>query len=170
MIKIYIGLILFIILLVLLRNQLVILYPIRCKVFIFHFGIFVIQKSRKIYIFKLIFSFICIFLFQQSATKIDNYIKIKTLKNDQYIKLLNKKSPIRFISNDAIYISDIKDIELFKNKTLRKALFNLFTALEKEKALSKYYDSRGHFALSFKIIDDFSELILIDVAKKKKLQ
>ena len=40
--------------------------------------------------------------------------------------------------------------------------------MEKEKALSKYYDSRGHFALSFKIIDDFSELILIDVAKKEK--
>lgn len=160
-----VGISIFVILLVLLRNQFIILYPV---FFLFYLGIFVIEKSRKTLI-KLVISFICIFLFQQSATKIDNYIKIKTLKNDQYIKLLNKKSPIRFISNDAIYISEIKDIELFENKNLREALFEIFTEMEKQKALSKYYDSRGHFALSFKIIDDFSENILIDLAKKEKV-
>ena len=66
-----------------------------------------------------------------------------------------------------IYISTYKDIELFENENLRNTLTSILNKLDNKKALVKYNDNRGHYSLSLKKIRDYSDIILIDLARKE---
>ena len=74
----------------------------------------------------------------------------------------------RMLSNDTIYVSTTKDIELFENEDLKETLRNIYIELNKKKLLLKYNKKiRGHFSTGYPILDDYTEAQLIDLITEK---
>ncbi len=150
----------FVILLLLLRNQFIFLYPV---ILLLYIGVFVISSSKK-KLTKLIVSFFSIFLIHNCIMSFYNYVHETKFKNEI---LSASQGPFRFISIDAIYISTIEDVRFFKNKDLQEALTRIFEEMNKQEALFKYYDNRGHFSSSFRKIDTYTEAFLNNLAMKE---
>jgi len=103
-----------VILLLLIRNQFLFLYPI---ILLLYLGIISIDRSKKKLI-SLTISFIFIILSQNSIVFINKSIKQVSLENNT---LLNNESGIfHYIYVDTIYISSTEDVELFKDESLKK--------------------------------------------------
>ncbi len=146
-----------VILLLLLRNQFIFLYPV---ILFLYIGVFVICSSKK-KLTMLIVSFLSIFIIHNCIMTFYKHGHESKFKNEI---LSMSQGPFRFISIDAIYISTIEDVRFFKNKDLQKALTKIFEEMNKQEALFKYYDNRGHFASSFRKIDTYTETLLSDFA------
>lgn len=148
----------FVILLLLTRNQFMFLYPV---VLLLYFGVFYLYCSKRT-LNLLLISFISIFLIHNSLIYLNNYKNIASFENKN---VSNKSEGIFFFTYiDAIYISDNKDIELFKNEKIRYTLGKIFKEMENKKALIKYYNNRGHFSYSLKEIRSYSDTLLKDLA------
>ena len=146
----------FVILLLLSRNQFIFLYPV---ILLFYLGILIINSSKKTFVWLLI-SFLSIFIIHNATINLQKY-------NSDNKRLPSNKGIFFFTYNDAIYISNVEDIELFENQNIKNTLVIIFNKLNDEKALMKYYDNRGHFSLSLKTIRDQSDIILEDLAEKE---
>ena len=153
----------FVILLLLMRNQFIFLYPVILSLYV---GILILNKSKKTFYFLTI-SFISIFLFQYALINLNKHIH-KDTREDKTLTNSNK-GVYFFTFIDSIYISNGEDLELFLNKDLQVTLSLIFKEMDKRKASIKYYDNRGHFSLSFKEIRNYSEPLLIDLADKKDI-
>ena len=152
----------FVIALILMRNQFIFLYPV---ILLLYLGILFIYRSKKKLILLTI-SFISIFFISNSLISLDKYKKQSSFENKT---LMNSGSGVfNFIYMDAIYISKIEDIKIFNDDDLKKTLTKIFQETDKRKALLKHYDGRGHFGFSFTIIMSQSNLLLKDLAIKKK--
>lgn len=140
----------FVILLLMSRTQFMFLYLV---ILLIYFGILVSNFSKRNLIL-LIISFLSILIVHNSLIFFNKNISPSENKN-----LLNSNRGIfHFIFIDAIYISSIKDTELFENKKLQKTFLDIYEEMDNRKALVKYYDGRGHFGLSFaKIRDNATE-------------
>ncbi len=140
--------------LLLTRNQFIFLYPV---VLLFYIGIFILNKTKKSFI-VLTASFLSIVLIHNSLSFINTYLKQDTFKSNTstYVERDHGLGPFYYTYSDAIYISTIKDVELFKNQEMKKMLIKIFKEVEKEKALLKYYDGRGHYGLSLRKINYLS--------------
>ena len=104
-------------------------------------------------------------LIHASVININKYLNQKSFSEN----LLNNNNGVYFFTYiDAIYISTEKDIELFKNNNLKETLSKIFYEMNKRKALIKYYNSRGHYALSLKEIRNYSDKLLEELARKEK--
>ena len=127
-------------------------------------GIFIINNTKK----KLIFLTIS-FCFNISYSRPSSKFKQKYKSKNFQQTLLNKNYSVYFFTYiDAIYISTPKDIELFKNKKIKETLSKIFKEMNKRKALIKYYNHRGHYALSLKEIRDYSDVLLHELAFEEK--
>ena len=127
-------------------------------------GIFIINNTKKKLIFLTI-SFVSIFLTHALVVNLNKNINQKIFQQT----LLNKNYGVYFFTYiDAIYISTPKDIELFKNKKIKETLSKIFKEMNKRKALIKYYNHRGHYALSLKEIRDYSDVLLHELAFEEK--
>ena len=156
------GIVIFAILLLLMRKQFIFLYPAILLLFL---GILFLYKSKKNF-FLLTISLVCIILMQFSIVSINKLIKQNLFNNKD---LLNQNSGIfNFTYIDSIYISDIEDANLFKDKELNNTMKSILIDLDNRKANLKYYDGRGHFGLSFPIIINSSQFLLESLAKDKK--
>lgn len=153
----------FVILLILLRKQFIFLYPI---LVILYIGIFIIKKSKKTFI-KLTISFLSILLISSYLISLNKNIDPKNTERENYSDLIGY-GPFYFTYIDSIYISTIKDVQLFKSTNVQKTLTKIFTQMNNDKKLVKYYDGRGHFAISFASIRDYSESQLINLAAEEK--
>ena len=143
----------FVVLLILTRNQFKFLYPV---LLLLYLGIFTLYYSRKT-LYLLIISFISIFLIHNSLMFLNNYKNINSVEN--------KNEGIFFFTYiDAIYISNDKNIELFKNEKVSHTLSKIFKEMENKKALIKHYNNRGHFSYSLKEIRSYSDPLLKDLA------
>jgi len=151
----------FVIALLLIRNQFIFLYPV---ILLLYLGIIFIHKSKKKLILLTI-SFISIFFIHNSLISLNKYIKQDSLENRPFIN--NNAGPFNFIFIDSIYISSIQDIEIFKDENLKKTLAKIFQEIEGQKASIKHYNGRGHFGLSLPIIKDRSNFLLKDLAIQK---
>ena len=151
----------FVIALLLIRNQFIFLYPV---ILLLYLGIIFIHKSKKKLILLTI-SFISIFFIHNSLISLNKYIKQDSLENRPFIN--NNAGPFNFIFIDSIYISSIQDIEIFKDENLKKTLAKIFQEIEEQKASIKHYNGRGHFGLSLPIIKDRSNFLLKDLAIQK---
>ena len=151
----------FVIALLLIRNQFIFLYPV---ILLLYLGIIFIHKSKKKLILLTI-SFISIFFIHNSLISLNKYIKQDSLENRPFIN--NNAGPFNFIFIDSIYISSIQDIEIFKDENLKKTLAKIFQEIEGQKASIKHYNGRGHFGLSLTIIKDRSNFLLKDLAIQK---
>ena len=153
----------FIVSLLLMRNQFIFLYPI---VLILYLGILSISRSKKKLILLAI-SFIFTIFAHNSLVSLNKYIKKASFENE--ILLESKSNSVfNFIYIDAIYISSVKDIGLFEDESLKKTFAKIIQEIDSQKALVEYYNGRGHFGISFKIIISESELLLKDLAIQKK--
>ena len=153
----------FVILLLLLRNQFIFLYLV---ILIIYTGVYILYNSKKVNI-SLIISFISILLIHNSTITINKYIKKINQKNSS-LNLLNEyHGPFRMASNDVIYVSTIKNVELFKDHNLQETLKKIYKKMNNQKLLLKYNDSRGHFSTSYPKIDDYTETVLKDLAIRK---
>jgi len=150
-------------LLLLTRNQFIILYPV---ILFFYLGIFYIYKSKKKF-FLLLISFLTIFLIHNFSLKLNIHLK-KDLFEEK-VANINTSNIFTFMMIDAIYISTIKDVELFENENLRKTLVDIFEELDNQKASIEYNNSRGHFSLSFGFIKNNVLFKLIDFAGKENI-
>jgi hypothetical protein len=153
----------FVILLLLLRNQFVFLYPV---ILIIYTGTCILYNSKKVNI-GLIISFISILLIHNSTIKINKYIKKINQKNVSLYLLNEYHGPFRMASNDILYVSTIKDIKLFKDHELQETLRKIYKKMDNQKLLFKYNNNRGHFSISYPKIDDNTEALLIDLAIRK---
>tara|TARA_B100001093_G_scaffold470527_1_gene492053 strand:+ start:3227 stop:4465 length:1239 start_codon:yes stop_codon:yes gene_type:complete len=151
----------FVIALLLIRNQFIFLYPV---ILLLYLGIIFIHKSKKKLILLTI-SFISIFLIHNSLISLNKYIKQGSLENKALVD--NNVGPFNFIFIDSIYISSIQDIEIFKDENLKKTLAKIFQEIEEQKASLKHYNGRGHFGLSLPIIKSQSNFLLKDLAIQK---
>ena len=151
----------FVIALLLIRNQFIFLYPV---ILLLYLGIIFIYKSKKKLILLTI-SFISIFFIHNSLISLNKYIKQDSLENKPLIN--NNAGPFNFIFIDSIYISSIQDIEIFKDENLKKTIAKIFQEIEGQKASIKHYNGRGHFGLSLPIIQDRSNFLLKDLAIQK---
>lgn len=149
----------FVVLLLLTRNQFLFLYPV---ILLLYLGIFFIQKSKK-KISWLIISFLSIFLIHNALINLNRYISQDSFKKEN----VSEKSAFFFIYIDAIYISTSKDAELFENQNLKKTLNEVLGEIDRRKALLKHYDGRGHFGLSLKVIRDYSDPLLKNLARQE---
>lgn len=149
--------------LLLMRNQFIFLYPL---ILFFYLGIYFLNKTRKIFII-LLFSFLSIVFTHNSLVILKNY----SIKNDAQIDnvLKNDSGIYYFTYIDAIYISSVKDSKIFKNKKFHKTIDNILNEIDNQKASSKYYDGRGHYALSFDIIRETSTEFLVNLASEENL-
>ena len=147
----------FVILLLLSRNQFLFLYPV---ILVLYLGILIIDSSKKNFAWLLI-SLLSIFIIHNTAISLQKYIFA-----DQGFRQ-DDKGIFALPYVDAIYVSDYEDIELFEDQKLKNTLAVLFNELNDKKALIKYYDNRGHFSLSLKTIRNQSDLILEDLAQKE---
>ena len=153
----------FVIALLLTRNQFLFLYPV---VLLLYLGILILCTSKKTFSWLLI-SFLSIFIIHNASINLNKYVKKNYLENKSLSNLSNAKGIFFFTYIDAIYISTYKDIELFENENLRNTLTSILNKLDNKKALVKYNDNRGHYSLSLKKIRDYSDIILIDLARKE---
>ena len=150
----------FVILLLLSRNQFIFLYPVTLLLYL---GILIIDSSKKNFTWLLI-SLLSIFIIHNAVINFQKYnFENKEILNDSFYN----KGIFFFTYNDAIYISKTEDIELFENQNIKNTLVVIFNKLNDQKALLKYYNSRGHFSLSLKIIRDQSDILLRDLALKE---
>jgi hypothetical protein len=151
----------FVIVLLLIRNQFIFLYPV---ILFLYLGIFYIYKSRKKLILLTI-SFIFIIFIHNSLVYLNKYSKKTSLENktqDYY-----GSGAFNFIYVDAIYISTIQDLKLFKNNDLKKILTKIFQHTNENKLSLEHYDGRGHFGSNFQVIINLSDLLLYDLAVQK---
>ncbi len=148
-------------LLLLMRNQFLILYPVIIMLYI---GVFVINKSKKTYNWFLS-SLIIILISHNSVLYLNSFIKNSNFetKNLSYLK----EGPYFFTYLDAIYISSKKDVKLFKNLNTQDTLSKIFEKMYEDKALIEHYNSRGHYGLSLKKIKTLSKPLLKDLAFKE---
>jgi len=151
----------FIIGLLLIRNQFIILYPIILITFL---GIYNINKSKKKFIYLTI-TFFSILIIHNSLLVLNKSIN-QNLKKKETI-LSSYSGVFNFFYIDSIYISSPEDIELFKNEKLKETVSKIFYEIDKRKALIKYYDGRGHFGLSYAKIRDNAILPLQELATKE---
>jgi hypothetical protein len=150
----------FVILLLLSRNQFIFLYPV---ILLLYLGILIIGSSKKTFVWLLI-SLLSIFIIHNVTVSSNKHIKKNYFENKSFS---SNKGIFFFTYNDAIYVSDYEDIELFEDQKLKNTLAVIFNELNDKKALIKYYDNRGHFGLSLKTIRDHSDIILEDLAQKE---
>jgi len=149
----------FVIVLLLTRNQFLFLYPV---VLLLYLGILILYSSKKTFAWLLI-SFLSIFIIHNASINLNKY-----MKKDHFEKsLLNNKGIFFFTYIDAIYISTDKDIELFENENIQNTLTLILNKLNNEKAIVKYYDNRGHYSLSLKKIRNYSDILLENLALKE---
>ena len=151
----------FTILLLLMRNQFIFIYPI---ILLLYFGIYLLNKSKK-FLFLLVISYLSIVFIHNSMILLNTYIKQSSLNSENltYVAL----GPYYFTYFDAIYISDSKEIELFENENIKKTLSQIYEEMNNSKALSKHYNGRGHFGLSVPILKEISKNLLITLAKEE---
>lgn len=153
----------FVIVLLLMRNQFIFLYPV---IVLLYSGILFIYKSKKKLILLTV-SFISIIFIHNSLISLYKYTNPVSFENKT---LLNNGSGVfNFIYIDAIYISTIQDIEIFKDDDLKKTLAKIFKETDSQKVLLKHYNGRGHFGYSFPIILNQSNFLLKDLAIKKNI-
>ena len=153
----------FVIVLLLMRSQFIFLYPV---ISLLYLGILFIYKSKKKLILLTV-SFISIIFIHNSLISLHKYISPVSFENKT---LLNNGSGVfNFIYIDAIYISTIQDIEIFKDDDLKKTLAKIFKETDSQKVLLKHYNGRGHFGFSFPIILSQSHFLLKDLAIKKNI-
>ena len=151
----------FVILLLLMRNQFLFLYAV---ILVLYFGIYFLNSSKKTFSY-LIISFLSILLIHNSLVSLNKSIfKIQFKSKDP-----SNSSIYFFTLVDAVYISDREDIKLFKDKKLKKTLADIFEEMNKRKALSKYYDGRGHFGQSLQHIRNYSLPLIKDLAVEKNI-
>ena len=141
----------FVILLLISRNQFLFLYPIILLVYL---GIFIIHSSKKTLVF-LVISFLSIFIIHNSLMIFNK--KINNVKYENNNLINSKRGIFHFIYIDSMYISSKKDAELFKDQETKKLFNEIFTILDDRKAISKYYNGRGHFGLSYAVIRDVTK-------------
>ena len=151
----------FVIALLLTRNQFMFLYPV---ILLLYLGILILYSSRKT-LTLLIISFLSIVIIQNSLMNLNNYINTDPLENKSLAN--NTRGIFYFTYIDAIYISTDKDIRLFENQNIQNTLATIFNKLDNKKALIKYYNNRGHFSLSLNEIRIHSEILLKDLALKE---
>lgn len=151
----------FVAVLLLMRNQFIILYPV---ILFFYLGFFYVYKSKKRLIFLTI-SFISIIFIHNSLVSLNEYLKKNSLESETINK--NSSGAFNFIYIDAIYISSIQDLELFKDKDFQKALTKIFQNTKKQKISLEHYNGRGHFGSSFPLIMELSNDFLYDLAIQK---
>ena len=158
--------------LLLTRNQFIFLYPV---ILLFFLGIFILNNSNKNIGKLLIFSFFVIFIAHNSIIFLHTF-KNQNFFNDAYVNKNDKWTesltyvslgPSYFIYIDAIYISNIKDVELFENQKLKKTLTKIFDEMNNRQSLVKYYNGRGHFSKSLSDIRDFSNPLLLEIADQQ---
>ncbi|MDC3356063.1 hypothetical protein OAW58_01280 [Candidatus Pelagibacter ubique] len=159
-IKNIIWITIFVILLLLLRNQFIFLYPV---ILLLYLGILILYSSKKTFSWLLI-SFLSIFIIHNVTISTNKHIKKNYFENKSFS---TNKGIFFFAYIDAIYISDYEDIELFEDQKLKNTLAVIFNELNDKKALIKYYNHRGHFSLSLKTIRDHSDIVLEDLAQKE---
>ncbi len=146
----------FVIALLLTRNQFIFLYLV---ILLLYLGILILDSSKKKFLWLLI-SFLSICVIHNASISLN--------KNNFENKVLSNNKGIFFFTYiDAIYISDNEDVELFENQNLKNTLTVIFNKLNDKKALIKYYDNRGHFSLSLKTIRNSSDILLKDLAVKE---
>lgn len=150
--------------LLLTRHQFIIIYLV---VLILYTGIAIICKSKKTFTF-LLASFLSIIILNYSLNNLNIYLKRNDPENNSYT--YKKLGPYHYTFFDAIYISSSKDVRLFENKDLKKVLTYIFDEMDKRKALSKYYNSRGHFALSLNEISDYSSDLIEILAREQQTE
>ncbi len=151
----------FIVVLLLMRNQFIILYPV---ILCLYLGIFYINKSKnKLILFTI--SFIFIIFIHNSLVFLNEYSKRNSLEN-KTLKFYGSGA-FNFIYVDAIYISTIKDLKIFKGNMLEETLTKILQNTDEQKLSLEHYDGRGHFGSSFQVIINLSDLLLYDLAVKK---
>ena len=151
----------FVILLLLVRNQFMFLYIV---ILLLYLGIFTLQNSKKTFTL-LALSFLSIFLIHNGVVNLNKYFSKNSFEKKN---LLNSNTGIFFFTYiDSIYISTNQDAKLFKNKNLSNTLTIIFKEMNERNALVKHYNGRGHFGLSFKDIDSYSQPLLENLAKKE---
>ena len=151
----------FVVVLLLMRNQFIFLYPV---ILFLYLGIFYINKSKKKLILFII-SFISIIFIHNSLILLNQYSN-KNLLVDKTLKY-DGSGAFRYIYIDAIYISTIEDLEIFKDKDLQKTLTKIIKGADKEKVSMEYYNGRGHFGSSFPVLMNLSNFLLYDLAIQK---
>ena len=149
----------FVIVLLLTRNQFLFLYPV---ILLLYSGILILHNSKKT-LSWLIISFLSIVLIHNSVLNLNRYINQDSFKNQNS----SDRSAFLFTFIDAMYISTYEDIKLFENKNLKNTLSSLLNKLDNKKALIKYNNNRGHYSLSLKEIRISSEVLLKDLALKQ---
>ena len=151
----------FVVVLLLMRNQFIFLYPVTLLLYL---GMSISHSSKKTFAL-LIISFLSIILIHNSLSSLNKYKKKNSIENQT---LFNSNSgAFNFIYIDAIYISTIQDIEIFKDDDLKKALAKIFKETHDQKALLEHYDGRGHYGYSFPIILIESHSLLKDLGIQK---
>ena len=151
----------FVVVLLLTRNQFIFLYPVTLLLYL---GMSISHSSKKTFAL-LIISFLSIILIHNSLSSLNKYKKKNSIENQT---LFNSNSgAFNFIYIDAIYISTIQDIEIFKDDDLKKALAKIFKETHDQKALLEHYDGRGHYGYSFPIILIESHSLLKDLGIQK---
>jgi hypothetical protein len=152
----------FVVSLLLMRNQFIFLYPL---ILILYLGILSISGSKKKLILLAI-SFIFIIFVHNTLVSLNKYIKTVSLENKTLLQ--NESSIFNYIYIDAIYISSTKNIELFKDEKLKKTFAKIIQEIDGQRSLIEYYNGRGHFGISYSVIIDKSNLLLKDLAIQKK--
>ena len=160
-IKNLIWITLFASILLLTRNQFIILYPV---ILLLYFGVFVINKSKKTFNW-LLSSLLFIFLFHNSLTFLNKSIKKIDLKTEDLSYF--EGGPFFYTYIDAIYISSKEDLKLFKSQNYQDTLNKIYEEMYVNKALFEHYNSRGHFSLSLKKIKTTSKPLLKNLAIKE---
>ena len=153
----------FVVSLLLMRNQFIFLYLI---VLMLYLGILYISRSKKKLILLAI-SFIFIIFAHNSLVSLNKYIKKTSFENEILLES-EPTSIFSFIYIDAVYISSVQDIGQFEDESLKKTFAKIIQEIDSQRALVEYYNGRGHFGISFKIIISESELLLKDLAIQKK--
>ncbi len=152
----------FVVLLLLMRNQFIFLYPL---ILLLYLGILSIGRSKK-KLKLLVLSFIIIIFVHNSLVSLNKYRKTVSLENKTLLQ--NETGIFNYIYIDAIYISSTQDIELFKDEKLKQTFAKIIQEIDEQKSLIEYYNGRGHFGISYAIIIDKSNLLLKDLAIQKK--
>lgn len=160
--------------LLLTRNQFMFIYPIIVLIF---FCIFFQNKSKNKSSILMALSFIGIFIFHNSIIFLNTYLNKHSFNTDYNI--VNKNAnwtesltyvslgPSYFMYIDAIYISNLDDLELFEDQKTRETLNIIFKEMNIRKSLSEFYDGRGHFGKSLVDIRDYSSDLLNNLAEQK---
>jgi len=151
----------FVIALLLMRNQFILLYPLILLLYLFLF--FIYYKKNTFVLLAI--SFLTIFLVHNSLSILNKYIKQGSFQNKTLLS--SDTGVFNFLYIDSIYISSINDAELFENPYIQKTLTEIFEDINNNKALMEYYDGRGHFSKSYQIIRDKSPAPLKILADKE---